>query len=105
MTYTVAMKVADLTMEELEALVRRKVDEALAERDEGHLELREEFNEEMQEALAGTDPGVPAEEAMRRLDAYWEAELRRQDEEIGAGTARLVPFEQAMAEMLRPLES
>ncbi|MBN9493927.1 addiction module protein [bacterium] len=37
------------------------------------------------------------------VDAYWEAELRRQDEEIAAGTARLVPFEQGLAEMLRPL--
>ena len=37
------------------------------------------------------------------VDAYWEAELRRQDEEIAAGTARLVPFEQGLVEMLRPL--
>jgi len=32
--YTVCMKVADLTVEELEAMIRRVVDEALAEHDE-----------------------------------------------------------------------
>lgn len=64
------MKVADLTMDELEALVRRKVDEALAERDEDDedgLELRQDFIEEMQEALAATDPGVGLDEARRIL--------------------------------------
>ena len=70
MSYTEAMKVADLSMEELEALVRRKVDEALAEReddDEDQLEFREDFVAEVHEALAATDPGVSADEARRIL--------------------------------------
>jgi hypothetical protein len=62
------MKVAELTLEELEAIICRTVDEALAERDEDdedQLELREEFIEEMDEALAAKDPGVELEEARR----------------------------------------
>jgi hypothetical protein len=99
------MKVADLTVEELEAINRRTVDEALAQREEDHLPLREEFANELEARLAADEPGIPGEELAKRLglDAYWEAELHRQDEEIAAGTARLVPFEQGLAEMLRPL--
>jgi hypothetical protein len=110
------MKVADLSVEELEAIIRRVVDAALAEHEDSHLELRGEFFEELQAALVGDGQGVSLNEAAITLglegdraeepglDAYWEAELRRQDEEIRAGTARLVPFDDAMARMLRPLD-
>jgi hypothetical protein len=114
--YTLPMKVADLSAEEFEAIIRRAVNTALAEHGQSHLDLREEFVEELQSALADHGTDVSLDEAVRRLgldddaaeepglDAYWEAELRRQDEEIRAGTARLVPFEEAMARMLRPLD-
>jgi hypothetical protein len=36
-------------------------------------------------------------------DEYWEAEIRRQNAEIDAGTADLVPLEDVRAEMFGPL--
>lgn len=58
-------------MEELEALVRRKVDEALAERDEDPLEFREEFAKELEARLAADEPGISGEELAKRLGLKW----------------------------------
>lgn len=71
MRYTVAMTVADLTMEELEAIVRRKLDEALAERDEDYLPLRDEFAKELEARSASDEPGISGEELARELGLRW----------------------------------
>jgi hypothetical protein len=68
------MKVADFTAEELRALIRETVAEALAEQfadpDRG-LELREDFEARLAAALDSEEPDVPAEEVARRLGFSW----------------------------------
>ena len=65
------MKVADLTMAELEAFVRRKVDEALAAHDEDRFGFREGFAKELEARLAADEPGLSGEELAKRLGLKW----------------------------------
>ena len=66
------MKVADLTVEELRALIKEAVQEELreilADPDKG-LELRPEFVERLQNSLASTER-IPFDEVKKRLDLH-----------------------------------
>ncbi|HFC97181.1 MAG TPA: hypothetical protein ENJ40_01815 [Thermosulfurimonas dismutans] len=71
------VKVSDLTVDELRAIVQETVREVLLEvldPDRG-LEVREELIEELQESAErvkrGEEPLVPAEEVARRLGLEW----------------------------------
>jgi len=71
------IKVSDLTVEELRAIVRETVREALLEildPDQG-LEVREEIIRELENSKGrlkrGEEPLIPAEEVARRLGLEW----------------------------------
>ena len=70
-------KVADLTIDELRAIIREAVSETLSDfvedPDEG-LELREEFAAELEEsikAVVAGQPTIPAEEFARKHGLSW----------------------------------
>ena len=71
------VKVSDLTVDELRAIVQETVREALLEildPDRG-LEVREDLIEELQKSAKkvkrGEEPLIPAEEVARRLGLEW----------------------------------
>ena len=67
-----AMKLAELTLEELQTIIRRTVEDVLAEwLDEADLPLREDLVERVRASIASGDRGVPIEEAARRLGLDW----------------------------------
>lgn len=62
------MKVADLTLDELEQVIKRIISDTLAElADETDLEFRDDFVAEINERVANPVPLVSAEEARRIL--------------------------------------
>ena len=70
-------KVADLTIDELRAIIREAVSETLSDfvedPDEG-LELREEFAAELEESIKAVEAGqptIPAEEFARKHGLSW----------------------------------
>jgi len=66
------MKVADLTVDELQALIRQTVEDVLAEwLDESELPVRDELAERIRTSIASGDRGAPIEEAARRLGLDW----------------------------------
>jgi hypothetical protein len=70
--YTVGMKVADLTVEELKQIIRDVVDQALWEHEhdpDRGLEIRPEYEELIREALENPGELVPLEEVMAQRRA------------------------------------
>ncbi len=66
------MKVADLTVDELQALIRQTVEDVLAEwLDESQLLVRDELAQRIRASIASGDRGTPIEEAARRLGLDW----------------------------------
>ncbi len=66
------MKVADLTVDGLQALIRQTVEDVLAEwLDESELPVRDELAERIRASIASGDRGTPIEETARRLVLDW----------------------------------
>jgi hypothetical protein len=72
------MKIKELTVEQLQALIEdtieAKMDEILGDPDEG-LELRDEVKAKLRKSLAATErggKGIPIEEVARKLGLEWE---------------------------------
>ncbi len=64
----VAMQVSELSVDQLKALVREAVSEALSERDPDFgLSLRPEVEERLRRQLASPGPGIPLAEVAREL--------------------------------------
>jgi hypothetical protein len=62
------MKVADLTVDELKAIIRDIVDEALMDYDPDYgLELRPDFEARLMASLASADEGAPLDEVVKKL--------------------------------------
>ena len=68
-----SMKVSDLTVQQLQELIRDSVEDALSDvLDPDHgLELTDELRERLQRAAARSDRGMPIEEAAKRLGLEW----------------------------------
>ncbi len=59
-------KVKDLTVDELELLIERKILEILGDPESG-LQLREEFRQELRKRLAEDTSRIPHDEAIARI--------------------------------------
>ena len=72
-TDVASMKVSDLTVQQLQELIRDSVEDALGDLldpDRG-LELTDEWRERLQRAAERNDRGIPIEEAAKRLGLVW----------------------------------